>query len=400
MLNDKTSSDKASINHDLYKGLGADVLLDLLIEVSQSVSEALVVYDADGLLVMCNQNFRDLYGYTDAEARPGVHYRDLGKIDVERGNVAIGDEYGSGDDYLARKAEYRNTLQGSFIVQMKDGRWFKTTDRRLPRGGFVSVQSDITNEKRTELELRLARDAADIANKTKSDFLANMSHELRTPLNSILGFTHVMINELYGDLGNPKYAEYTSDIHTSAQHLLSVVSDILDLSKIEAGEFTIEENDVNVSELADYIARMMSPRALSREIELAMTDVSAAMTVRADRRHMRQILLNLVDNAIKYTPAGGTVSVSCHINDRQELLISVKDTGIGMAEADIELVLEPFRQLRRSPNIAYEGTGLGLPLAKKMAEMHSGSILIESTEGAGTTVTLKFPPERLISAHD
>jgi len=208
MADDKASpSGRASAYLDLLnERLGTAELPELLIEVSESVSEALAVYDAEGRLVICNQNFRDLYGYSNIEARPGVHFRELGKIDLERGNVAIGDEYGDGEAYLQRKAEYRNNLEGSFIVKMKDGRWFKTTDRRLPRGGFVSVQSDITNEKEAEFELRAAKESAEIANRAKTEFLANMSHELRTPLNSIIGFSHVMIEGLFGDLGDPRYA--------------------------------------------------------------------------------------------------------------------------------------------------------------------------------------------------
>lgn len=394
MGNGKPPSDNSSAFVDLYRRLGSEDLLELLIEVSQSVSEALVVYDPAGRLVLCNRNFRELYGYTEAEARPGVHFQELGRIDVERGNVAIGDEYGDGDAYLRRKAEYRQKLEGSFIVRMKDGRWIKTTDRRLPRGGFVSVQSDITNEKRAELELRLAKEAAEVANRAKSEFLANMSHELRTPLNSIIGFSHVMIDGLFGKLGDPRYAEYAEDIRTSAQHLLAVVSDILDLSKIEAGEFSIAENDVDVSELAEYVTRILRPRAVDQEIDLRI-DVAPGMPVlRADARLLRQTLLNLVDNAVKFTPAGGRVEITGRCDKSGDILVSVKDTGIGMAASEISLAMEPFHQIRRSSSIAFEGTGLGLPLAKKLTELHGGTLTIESEEGVGTTATLRFPRER------
>lgn len=384
----------------LYKRLEPDELLELLVEVSESISEAMVVYDPSGRLVVCNQNFRDLYGYTEAEASPGTHFQDLGKIDVERGNVAIADEYGDGKAYLLRKAEYRQRLEGSFIVQMKDGRWFKTTDRRLPRGGFVSLQSDITKEKLAEIELRSAMESAEIANRAKSEFLANMSHELRTPLNSIIGFSHVMIDGLFGKLGDPKYDEYAENIRSSAQHLLGVVSDILDLSKIEAGEFSIAENDVDVSELAEYVARILSPRAEGKKIALSRDVAQDLPLLRADTRLVRQILINLVDNAVKFTPPGGQVGISSRCDENGDLLIAVMDTGIGMAEDEIAMALEPFHQIRRSSDIAFEGTGLGLPIANKLAELHGGSLTIESGEGAGTTATLRFPAERVLRRQD
>ena len=327
MADDKASpSGRASAYLDLLnERLGTAELLELLIEVSESVSEALAVYDAEGRLVICNQNFRDLYGYSNTEARPGVHFRELGKIDLERGNVAIGDEYGDGEAYLQRKAEYRNNLEGSFIVKMKDGRWFKTTDRRLPRGGFVSVQSDITNEKEAEFELRAAKESAEIANRAKTEFLANMSHELRTPLNSIIGFSHVMIEGLFGDLGDPRYAEYAEDIRASAQHLLAVVSDILDLSKIEAGRFPIADDEVDLTETVEYTVRILGPRANSKEIDLTIDVAPEVPKLRADARLLRQILLNLVDNAIKFTPTGGQVAISSHCDTNGDLLIAVKD---------------------------------------------------------------------------
>ena len=179
-----------------------------------------------------------------------------------------------------------------------------------------------------------------------------------------------------------------------------MVSDILDLSKIEAGRFPIADDEVDLTETVEYTVRILGPRANSKEIDLTIDVAPEVSKLRADARLLRQILLNLVDNAIKFTPTDGQVAISSHCDTNGDLLIAVKDTGIGMALSDISMALEPFLQLRRSADIAFEGTGLGLPLARKMVELHDGTLLIESEEGAGTTVTLRFPKERVVEPSD
>ena len=217
-------------------------------------------YDADGRLVTCNRNFRELYGYSEEEARPGVHFAELGRIDVARGQVVVGDEYGGGDDYLQRKAEYRRKLEGSFIVQLKDGRWLKTTDRRMSGGGFVSVQVDITEIKGKEEAFRKAMEEAEAATRSKSEFLANISHDLRTPLNAILGFSEMILGEVSGPFENGTYRGYLENIHKGGQLLLSIVNDILDT--VRADRLAVLHRD---GEDADAVVRARDHPLVHRE---------------------------------------------------------------------------------------------------------------------------------------
>lgn len=363
-----------------------------IIAAVNHISEAFVIYDADGHLVTCNHIFRELYGYTEEEASPGVHFQELGRIDVERGNVAIGDQYGDGEGYLERKAAYRKKLEGSFIVHLKDGRWIKTTDRLLPSGGFVSIQSDITELKTTELELLQAKEKAELASMTKSEFLASMSHELRTPLNSIIGFSEVLHSGHYGAL-NDRQREYIQDIVDAGRHLLDLIRDLLDLSKIEAGMYEPHFQKTDISNVLDAVMRLVHEQAFNARLELS-TDIAPDLpAIEADERLLRQILLNLLSNAVKFTPAEGSITITVGMLDSGELQICVIDTGIGMAEKEIPTALSTFGQVGGVLTRQIEGTGLGLPLARSFMELHGGRLEMESKTGQGTTVRLLFPAD-------
>jgi PAS domain S-box-containing protein len=259
---------------------------------------------------------------------------------------------------------------------------------------LVSVR-DISERKRGEAELREARDAADLANRTKSTFLANMSHELRTPLNAIIGFAEILAQELYGPLPNDAYREFTADILSSGRHLLDVINDILDLSKVEAGKMELSEELFELTETIESSVRFLRHRASARGVGLTFSKGERLPRLRADPRKVKQVLINLLANAVKFTPSGGQVTVSAEADAGHGIRIRVVDTGVGMTAEGIKTALEPFGQIRRTEDGVTEGTGLGLPLSKSLMELHGGTLDIESAAGKGTTVTLRFPRQRL-----
>jgi signal transduction histidine kinase len=234
-----------------------------------------------------------------------------------------------------------------------------------------------------------ARHAAEVSNKIKSEFVANMSHELRTPLNAIIGFSEVMKTQFFGPL-DPRYAEYSRLIHQSGQHLLSLIGDILDLSKIEAGKMQIKPTELSLDQTVDYCLAMVSERAQRRGIVLRKHLPDGTMPLIADGRAARQILLNLLSNAIKFSPEGGEVTVSA-AKSGGELTIAVRDQGIGIPPSELSRIGRPFEQASNNPHLASEGTGLGLALVKSLIALHQGTFTIESTVGQGTTVTVGFP---------
>ncbi len=244
-------------------------------------------------------------------------------------------------------------------------------------------------------ELAKARDEAETASRTKSAFLAAMSHELRTPLNAIIGFSELIRSQAYGDLGSRKYGEYARDITDSAGHLLSLINDILDISKAEAGKLQLRESAVDVRRVVNSTARLVQERAKQSRVQLT-TEVSEAMPpLYCDERKLKQIILNLLSNAIKFTPADGKVFLDATLNDRGEFELRVRDTGIGMSPEDIPKALEAFGQIDHSLSREYQGTGLGLPLVKVLTELHGGDIAIWSEPGAGTEIIVHLPGERL-----
>lgn len=249
--------------------------------------------------------------------------------------------------------------------------------------------------KQKNSELEKARDVAESANRSKSQFLANISHELRTPLNAIIGFSSILMNQLFGALGDTKYLEYAKDINESGVHLLDIINDILDLSKAEAGKLTLTYEEVHVGKSISKCVTILSERAEKGGVSVRTHVPKMLPALVADRLRFIQILLNIMSNAVKFTNSGGLVDVSVHTleagGDISHFVVVVEDTGIGMAAADIEKAFQSFGQVDSGLNRKYEGTGLGLPLTKKLIELHHGSIQLESEPGKGTRVVLTFP---------
>jgi signal transduction histidine kinase len=246
-----------------------------------------------------------------------------------------------------------------------------------------------------EASLTHARLEAESASQAKSAFLATMSHELRTPLNAILGFSEIMMMESFGPLGSPNYRDYSRDIYDSGTHLLRVINDVLDLSKVEAGRLELSRTDIDVDDTIEMALRFFRERSKKAGLTLAAQIEPGLSTIYADERILRQCILNLVSNAIKFTPAGGTIIVSVRSDADDTLtVVSVADNGIGIAEADLPKVLAPFGQADNAYTRRHDGTGLGLPLVKSFTELHGGRFEIKSAVGVGTTVTISFPPRQ------
>jgi signal transduction histidine kinase len=241
---------------------------------------------------------------------------------------------------------------------------------------------------RNEQELIEARRRAETASSAKSDFLARVSHEIRTPLNSIIGFSEVMIEEKFGPVANERYREYLKDVHSSGRHLLSLINDLLDLSKIEAGKLQMTFSSVALNDIAQQCVATMQPQANRERIIIRTALAPALPLVLADARSVRQIVLNLLSNSLKFTPAGGQVIVATALNEERAVVLRVRDTGVGMRENDIAAALEPFRQLSTTPR---GGSGLGLPLTKAMAEANGAKFHLTSAPNEGTLVEIIFP---------
>ena len=337
-------------------------------EAIERINEGFALYDPDGNLALSNRTFRDL-----APRLPGP----TGSIDLA---TVASDE---------AAADYRE-------IVLDDGTWLRVSERPTVEGGAVAVYADITELKRREYQLEATAREAEAANRSKTAFLANMSHELRTPLNAIIGFSETMVTELLGPVGTPQYKDYAGDILASGQHLLDIITDILDVSKIEAGELQLAPEALAVDAVIEDALRMTRERAASSGHRIATELPENLPDLYVDRRAVLQVLLNLLSNAIKFTPEGGEIAVRVAVEADQALAVAIVDTGIGMAAEDIPRALSLFGQVEGVLQRTYEGTGLGLPLSEKLMALHGGSMGIESAVGVGTTILLRFPAERML----
>ena len=358
-----------------------------------NMAQGMCVYDADLRLVVYNQRYIEIFGLENAGVGPGTPLEDVLRASAARGNYrGPSAEIAIRERLAAARARSPHTL----VQNLSDGRTIEVDVRPLADGGSVASFTDISDRQTAQETLRQAKEQAELADRSKSQFLANMSHELRTPLNAIIGFSEIMTDKLFGALGDPRYEEYARDIRESGRHLLTLINDILDLSKIEAGQAILREEQVALAEIVDVCVRLVGDRAQRGGLALEIADFEDFPPLWADRIKLKQILLNLLSNAIKFTPGGGTVGVSAQRLPDGGLGVRVSDTGIGMRAEDIPAALQPFRQVESSLSRKHEGTGLGLPLTKAIVEMHGGTLQIDSVPGKGTGVIFTLPAERVI----
>jgi signal transduction histidine kinase len=290
--------------------------------------------------------------------------------------VALGLSGSTVDHHLAERAALESARLRAHVAELE------TTKRELEA---------------TTAHLETALEAAASASQAKSQFLATMSHELRTPLNAIIGFSEILGTGLFGPLGDERYKEYATSIHDSGRHLLGLINDILDFSKLDAGHLELEDDEIDLAALVHESMRMMQGQANEAKVALIEEFDEDLPYLRADQRRVRQILLNLLSNATKFTPPGGEIRVSILRRDAG-VAVAIADTGIGIAAEDIPRALERFGQVDSSLGRKYEGTGLGLPLSKRLAELHGATLDIESRVGIGTTITVAFPAERVLDS--
>ena len=361
----------------------------LLQSTLEHIGEGLSVFDSRGRLIAWNSRFCELLDLP-ADLTVGAPLRDILMLQAVRGDFGDGEP----EAEVAKRLElfYRNVPTVKERVT-PGGRTLQIFRRAMPNGAVVSVYSDITELKASERKLIQARSQAEMANRSKSDFLANMSHELRTPLNAIIGFSEIISNELFGPIVNEKYLEYIRDIHNSSLHLLSIINDVLDMSKIEAGKLELSKEALNIQSVISDVVRMMHERAQSRGIELITQLLDEEVDVWADERAMKQIFLNLLSNAIKFSKAGGKVYVRVGADQPNLAVVEFEDYGIGMNEEEQERALQPFGQAKPATTRNYGGTGLGLPITKGLVEAHGGKLAIKSRAGSGTIVRVVLPTE-------
>ena len=352
----------------------------------ETLPAGIALFDQSDRLVVFNETYVRVHPTIADILAPGVTFETILRQNVRRSRFDLGEQ--EQEAYIAQRlAQHRNPGE-AFERRLTDGRWERVHEQRMADGGLSLSITDITPEKEREAALLTAKDVADAANSAKSSFLANMSHEVRTPLNAIIGFSEAMTLGTFGPIGSPRYLEYATDIHKSGRYLHELITDMLDVAKIEAGHHELKREPIDcLSEIEDVLA-MVRPRAAGTvSIELHQVNTFGALL--ADRRAFKQILANVITNAVKFTPAGGQVTVRVGSSGRDGVL-EIIDTGIGIAPGDLKSLGTPFFRSNHHLSARTEGTGLGLALTRSLVKLHGWELDIASKPGCGTTVTISM----------
>ncbi len=386
MLADGSAGERAAAASGKALGV-AEIEARELRSILDTATDGVVLLDREGRIISVNRSAEALFGYQSRELS-GLPFAGLFAPESQR--IAFEEldraNRSGATNVLAEGREVSGRGRQSAAMPL-----FMTVGQVTGADKLCAVFRNLAPWKKAEEDLLTAKQQAERASSAKSDFLAKISHEIRTPLNAIIGFSEVMMEERFGPVGSERYKQYLKDIHTSGGHLISLLNDLLDLSKIEAGKLELDFARLDLNELIQQCVGLMQPQA-NRERIIIRTALSATLPpVLADARSVRQIALNLLSNSIKFTGAGGQVIVSTAVNDIGEVVLRVRDTGVGMSEKDIAIALEPFRQLATSARFGSGGTGLGLPLTKALAEANRATFSIRSAVNAGTLIEVAFP---------
>lgn len=358
----------------------------------EATPDAIAFALPDRRIVKINKRFTELFGYSADD----IYGKTTEMLFADRTDY---EESGRRTFNLESKEHFE---PHSWKLQRKDGSTFtaEVVGSRVFNSdgvaiGNVGLLRDVTERENTNITLRKAKETAEFANRSKSQFLAHMSHELRTPLNAIMGFAEILQLEMHGVLGDERYRNYVGDIHTSGSLLLSMINDVLDLAKIEAGKLDLDERDLEIDPLLEDSLRFLKEQATQRGITIRTSNSTDGVTLFADERLVKQMLINLLSNAVKFTPPEGTIRIFVTQDENGDLRISIADTGVGIATEDIERVRRPFAQVHNVWQKSDEGTGIGLYLVESLVQAHEGSMYIASELGNGTIVTLRFPAARI-----
>ncbi|MBG1233478.1 sensor histidine kinase [Aestuariivirga litoralis] len=390
-VDDIEAADEADELEEADTSAASEQELRSILDIS---SDGIITLDSAGHIIMLSAGAEAIFGYRNAEL-VGKPFASL----LSAEGAATVKEYLAGLEGQGLASVFNDGREVTGIVKQGGSvPLFLNIGHLQSKGStsFCAVVRDITSWKRTEQELREAKDAAEQASRHKSDFLARVSHELRTPLNAIMGFADVMRTGQFGDIGNEKYRAYLNDIHGSGSHLLSMIDDLLDFSKIESGRMELNFTAVSLVDCFDHAANLLQDQATRARVLLRKSFPDNLPRVVADQRAMRQVMLNLLSNGIKYTDAGGQIIVSAQVGAHGALILRLKDTGIGMDETELQQALQPFARVTTAGR-ERQGTGLGLPLTKALVEANRASFDITSEPGKGTLIEITFPTTRVLA---
>ncbi len=357
--------------------------------ILENIPSTIFVKDAKDLrYIRLNKAGEDLLGASRDDV---IGKTDSDLFDAKNAELFITEDRGVLDKsgYLDVPEELRATISRGDVYHHT--RKVRITDDAGKPIYLLGISDDISEKIKADEVLRAALDSAEHANRAKSEFLASMSHELRTPLNAIIGFAQVMLVEVFGKHTSPKYLEYAGDIERSSSHLLGIINDILDLSKIEAGQFDLDAEEIELTDCTHDCIKLVAVNGHADDARFSVDVPPVLASIYTDSQAFRQIMINILSNADKYTPTGGKITISATSGDDGATIVEVADTGPGIAQKDLERVLEPFGQARGNVNLTHQGTGLGLSISSKLMDLQGGSLIIESDVGVGTRVYLTFP---------